>query len=256
MKSLKDVKLFLLDMDGTFYLGNQLIEGKYMRVCYGISNGYARCEDADGHYLVDTATGKEVFHWDYPIVDAFENFVLLHTENYRYALADWNGQILFTGDNIRTLDDEKDGIPELFVVETADAEICFNPASGCIQASYSYDNAMLGDHISSRTATLQEDHSGVSYLVNVSDGTKIKLPRTYGTVSPILEEDQVTGLFYAAYEENGEIWCDVVREDGTVLLSGLSDMWTRQGDVFYTDDGTTRGLLRIDGTWLYQEPAQ
>ena len=27
MKSLNDVKLFLLDMDGTFYLGNQLIEG-------------------------------------------------------------------------------------------------------------------------------------------------------------------------------------------------------------------------------------
>jgi len=27
MKSLKDVKLFLLDMDGTFYLGSQLIEG-------------------------------------------------------------------------------------------------------------------------------------------------------------------------------------------------------------------------------------
>ena len=27
MKRLNDVKLFLLDMDGTFYLGNQLIEG-------------------------------------------------------------------------------------------------------------------------------------------------------------------------------------------------------------------------------------
>ena len=25
--TLKDVKLFLLDMDGTFYLGDQLIEG-------------------------------------------------------------------------------------------------------------------------------------------------------------------------------------------------------------------------------------
>jgi len=61
------------------------------------------------------------------------------------------------------------------------------------------------------------------------------------------------------FETEGEIgrrWCDIVREDGTVVLSGLSAMWTRQGDVFYTDDGQVRGLIRLDGTWLYQEPAQ
>ena len=67
------------------------------------------------------------------------------------------------------------------------------------------------------------------------------MPLQYTTISPIWENDQATGLFYAGwFDEEGEMYCDIVREDGTVLLSGLSDMWTRQGDVFYTDDGTTR----------------
>ena len=240
--------------------GKQLIEGKYAKVCYGISNGYARCEDENGHYLVDITTGEEVFRWDYPILDAFENHLLLHTEDYHYALADWNGYILATGISIQPIDDENDGDPELFVVAQNDSTVYLNPAGDVLVVTPA-DRSIVENYITSRTVItyqyLDEDHHEI-YRIDLTTGERTRMDQTYTTISPIWEDDQATGLFYAAQVEItgeiGDVRCDIVREDGTVLLSGLDDLWTRQGDVFYTEDENTRGLIRLDGTWLYQEP--
>jgi len=238
--------------------GRELIRDNRMKACYGISNGYARCEDETGHYLVDVSTGREVFRWDWPILGAFDQQVMVHMEDLQYALTDWAGNVLCTGSMIHTLDDEEDGVPERFLVSREDGQFYFDP-NGDVRAIHAADT-QIGDHVSSRTALLMEDNMGVRFLLDVTDGTRTELDRVYDTTSPILEENQATGLFYAMwFETEGEIgrrWCDIVREDGTVVLSGLSAMWTRQGDVFYTDDGQVRGLIRLDGTWLYQEPAQ
>ena len=240
--------------------GRELIIGKYAKVCYGISNGYARCEDDNGHYLVDIRTGEEVFRWNHPILDAFENHIILHTEDYQYALADWNGNILATGTSIQPVDDENDGAPELFVVTQNDSTIYLNPAGEVLVVTPA-DRSIVENYITSRTVAtyqyLEEDHHEI-FLIDLTTGTRTQLDQTYTTISPIWEDDQATGLFYAAKievtGEIGDVQCDIIREDGTVLLSGLDELWTRQGDVFYTEDENTRGLIRLDGTWLYQEP--
>lgn len=243
--------------------GNQLIEGKYARVCYGISNGYARCEDKEGHYLVDIATGEEVFRWEYPILDAFETHLLLHTEDYRYALADWNGQILATGNVIQPVDDDANGNPELFAVTTDEGMLYLN-SDGDVLSVTPADTNIFQQHITSRTVAFLNPLETGDYsidLLNLHTGEMIPVSdHPYTTISPIWEENQATGLFYAAkveiIGEIGDVQCDIIREDGTILLSGLDEMWTRQGDVFYTENDEVRGLIRIDGTWLYQEPIQ
>ena len=160
------------------------------------------------------------------------------------------------------MDDENDGAPELFVVTQDDSTIYLNP-SGEVLVVTPADRSIVENYITSRTVVtyqyLDEDHHEI-FLIDLTTGARTQLDQTYTTISPIWEDDQATGLFYAAQVEItgeiGDVQCDIIREDGTILLSGLDELWSRQGDVFYTEDEHTRGLLRLDGTWLYQEPIQ
>ena len=171
---------------------------------------------------------------------------------------DWNGTVLVTGTGLRTIDEDADGNVDLFVIENETGFVHVD-VSGYVLAVTPREQTDIGDHITSRTVALMDPLEDGSYrlsLLDLTSGDRTTLEGSYATTSPIREGNRYTGLFYASYAENGELYCRVIREDGAILLSGLSDLWTRQGDAFYTDDGTIRGLIRLDGTWLYQEPVQ
>ncbi len=242
------------------------------RTIYGISNGYARCEDENGFYLMDLRTAEEVFRWDSYIVDAFADYVVVDTVNMQ-SLVMWDGHIAATGDQIRYMDSDMDGRPELYMVEHEDAVdwIAIGAEGAVTTGTLSLSaNGILyvGEYLSSRTAVCYGADPGEIWLVRIPDGEKTELKRRYGTTYAIQEDGQPTGLFAARWHPDDcmdipGLRYDIVREDGTVLLEGLTvldggkaDFWTRQGDVFYTENDSMPSLIRIDGTPIYQDPLE
>lgn len=237
------------------------------RNIYGISNnGYARCEDENGSYLIDIRTGEEVFRWESHVMEAFEDFVVAYY-NGNEALVSRDGEIVSVGTRVLPLDCNADGVPELYVIEAEDRVECRRP-DGTIQTIIETPEIKLSDYLSAHTALSMADSTGHQYLVSLVDGTMTPLKRTYGTTFAILEDGQSTGLFSAQWrwEDCADIpgvRYDIVREDGTVLLEGLTvleggteHIWTRQGDVFYTENDSMPSLIRIDGTRIYQDPLE
>lgn len=240
------------------------------RTIYGISNGYARCEDENGFYLMDIRTAAEVFRWEDHIIDAFEDFVVAYT-NGMQSLILWDGNIVATGKQIRHVDCDMDGRPELYMVEKEDAVewICIGADGTMTTNTLPLDETVyVGEYLSSRTAVLHGADGEKTWLVSIPDGKKTQLPRRYGTTFAILEDGQPTGLLCARWHPDDcadipGLRYDIVREDGTVLLEGLTvleggteHIWTRQGDVFYTENDSLPCLIRIDGTRIYEDPLE
>ena len=240
------------------------------RTIHGISNGYACCEDKDGFYLMDLRTDEEVFRWDGYIAAAFADFVVAYSNNMQ-ALIMWDGHVFATGTQIRYVDGDADGKPELYMVEKEDAVewICIGADGTMTTNTLPLDETVyVGEYLSSRTAVLHGADGEKTWLVSIPDGKKTQLPRRYGTTFAILEDGQPTGLLCARWHPDDctdipGLRYDIIREDGTVLLEGLtvldtgkSDFWTRQGDVFYTENDSMPSLIRIDGTRIYQDPLE
>ncbi len=242
------------------------------RTIYGISNGYARCEDENGFYLMDIRTAAEVFRWQDHIIDAFEDFVVAYT-NGMQSLILWDGNIVATGKQIRHVDCDMDGRPELYMVEKEDAvDWIAIGADGAVTTGtlplLANGIMYVGEYLSSRTAVCYGADPEEIWLVSIPDGEKTELKRRYGTTYAILEDGQPTGLFTARWHPDDctdipGLRYDIIREDGTVLLEGLTvleggteHIWTRQGDVFYTENDSMPSLIRIDGTRVYEDPLE
>ncbi len=247
--------------DGTVGLrdawGVSLLPRTFDRIVYGISNGYVICEDDNGAYLMEIETGECAFHWPRTILAAYPEHVLVQLEDFRYALVDWDGNILAEGSTILDYDDNKDGKPELFLCRNDDGTVYMRPDGSVLATASMPDRVWSSVLLNSRTLLNLNVETGELEIRNLITGEAVLLEdHVYSTFTAIHEEGQTTGLFYAAYEQEGEMRCSVIREDGTVLLEGISDMWTRQGDAFYTEQDGMAGLIRMDGTWIYQEPLE
>lgn len=246
------------DLDGNHWLldpmGNKLLSVDGYDLVTGVSNGYACCMTGETSELVELATGEVVFRCSGMITDVYAEAILTMTAEGGYRLLDWHGAILMEADLILPADDDADGQPELLSVSTEDSRL-FLWANGEIASVIPPEQNV--ELITSRTAGIMQDWgAGMNTLrlLNLETMEEIPLEKeAYITYAPILEESQATGLLYAAYTDGETLRCDILREDGTVLIAGLSEIWGRQGDVFYTDTGDQRGLIRIDGTWIYRE---
>lgn len=250
--------------------GNLLIQKDYRNIL-GISGGYARCVKETGECLVDIATGEAVFQWPHPILQVCGAYILVHTADYRYQLIDWEGHVVLDADTvIHTMDDNQDELPEAYF-HTWQLQPTFTDADGhTLQILDKSDNAAGVNILNSHTAVLlhqrTDGYLDIS-LLHFRTGEETRLPeRNYATYYPLLEDNRNTGMFVVSYwegdptapaaEEGSALQQGVAifRDDGTLVLDGLSDLWSRQGDVFYTEQDGMAGLIRIDGTWLYQEP--
>ena len=244
--------------DGLFGLMNsdcdELLQKTYAQIGYGISCGYAICEDAEGFHLVDVTTGEEAFHWPHAILAAYPEYVLVQTEEC-YALTDWNGTPVAEANIIREYDDDKDGQPELYLCKKEDTSVYLCPDGSVLAAVSRTGDTWFSDLLNSRTMLHLNTENGELEIQNLLTGNTVLLnDHAYATWSPIQVDDHTTGMFFALYEDGDNMRCSILQEDGTVVLDGLSGMWTRQGDAFYTEADGMAGLIRIDGTWIYQEP--
>ena len=146
---------------------------------------------------------------------------------------------------------------EIKAISTANAPAAIGPYSQAVRAGdFLYLSGCLG--VDPATGELEKDVcaqferavSNMKAILAEAGADISRVVKTTVFLKNMSDFAAVNAIYAAWFGDNGELYHDVVREDGTVLLSGISDMWTRQGDVFYTDNG----LIRIDGTWLYQEP--
>lgn len=224
--------------------GNQLAPCQYTDI-YSCYNGYLRCRDKNSSYILDEATGQAVFQWPYDILDAFDELALVNDSDSSVLLVDWDGSILAQGESILPLDDENDGIPEGFLIQNAD-RCTFLRADGSVLSSFTVQGQ--AEIVTSRTAALV-DHGSLTLLYPQTGESYSDFDKSYTQISPILEDGQTTGLFYAVYDGG----TDLLQEDGTVILEGILDSEDRQGDVFPCQQDGVRGLRRLDGSWLYLE---
>lgn len=240
-----------------------VVEG---RTIHGILNGYASCYSEQGNILVDLSTGEEVFSWDSYIVDAFEELLVAYHRGQE-ALVTWDGEVLTTGTRIVPMDCNADGKAEGYIIYRDGSPVEIRKPDGSLQTTVDMELA-LPSCVSSHTALSMPDAEGYQYLVSLLDGTKTRLERIYGTTYIIMEDQTPTGLICAQWRWEdcmdipGQRY-DIIREDGTVLLEGLTvleggteHIWTRQGDVFYTENDSLPSLIRLDGTRIYEDPLE
>lgn len=236
----------------------------------GISHNYALCRLDETWYAVDLATGETALEWPWYIYEVFDDMAIVKQADYSAIIIDRQGNPLTEAANvIRCLDDEGDGIPERFALYRADLETCFyTKLDGSPPVEICLTGASV-DEITSRTAicarnTQAEDGAWFMdvALIDLETGQETRCfdkPYTYGFPIWLYEHGQTvsTGLFYAEYQDaDGEYHTDLLREDGTLLLEDLADQHCQQGDVFELRRSGQRILARLDGSILYQEPAE
>ena len=71
----------------------------------------------------------------------------------------------------------------------------------------------------------------------------------YGDMDPVSQ----SCFLLSVQSPAGWSLSSLVAPDGTVLLEQLSHVRYRGGGVLQVRQGFTEGLIRIDGTWLYQQ---
>lgn len=227
--------------------GNQLVPCQYTDI-YSSRNGYLRCRDKNGSYAIDEATGQVMFQWAYDILEVYDDLALVNDRSGNVLLVDRDGAAVAQGQSILALDDENDGAPEGFLIQE-NGRCTFLRADGSVLSSFTAQGEV--EIITSRTAALMEDGQ-VTLLYPRTGEVRTDLGKAYTAVSPILEDNQVTGLFYAEYDGG----TDLLQEDGTVVLKGILQSEDRQGDAFPCEENGVRGLRRLDGSWLCREDAK
>jgi len=85
------------------------------------------------------------------------------------------------------------------------------------------------------------------------------LPQKYNNTyyNPLYSEHGAESGFFSRGGSNELGWyrTDILDAEGNVVLEGLQDMLYRGDGIFQCSRGFTSGLLRLDGTWLYEESA-
>lgn len=238
--------------------GNWVLEQVYDEI-RGVMNGYAICSLDGTDCAVDVETGETVFQWPWTIGSVFDGLAVVELESGRMEAVDWQGTPL-TGEagGIMAVDDTHDGTAELLVLETVeDGQRRFSFVH--LDSSAQPEETLVEELpdggpssfavLSSRTGVL---FGAETVLLDLETGEERRLEKVYTDLVPL-----DGGLLRASYVDGGGRSCaDLLQEDGTVLLEGLTDSSDGQGGVYEVLLEGRRALVRLDGTVLYQAEAE
>lgn len=156
-------------------------------------------------------------------------------------------------------DVENDGFPELFsaqindytgtLIFRPDGTVVYETESDCYMTILSEDAALLSQYL--------EENRNLWAWLDLRDGTQTPLPAVYENTyyNPLYSEHGMEQGFFSRGGSNELGWyrTDILDAEGNVLLEGLQDVIYRGNGIFQCSRGFTSGLLKLDGTWLYEE---
>lgn len=276
------------DSDGTVYLvvqksqltglmslqGDLLVDCRYKSIP-AVRDGTAYCANTFSTDCIRLSDGQILQTWPVQATAVYSTCaVALQGNNWeQQVLVDLNGQLLYPQafTHIYTLDLEMDGRPELFrgMLYHQDGQFFTTSSVPLLPDGTVLGGELTGDWeiLSPRTAVLTEriqEESAAADRVFLKD---LQTDRTLGqwegkaiSAYPLYhmgysDMDPVSQSCFLLNVQSPAGWSlsSLVAPDGTVLLEQLSHVRYRGGGVLQVRQGFTEGLIRTDGTWLYQQ---
>ncbi len=152
-----------------------------------------------------------------------------------------------------------DGTPELFSANASnyDTVLIFKPDGTVLYEAQSGYVTILNESAALLSQYLEEENRDLLSWIDLQAGTETPLSVAYENVyyNPLYSEYGIEPGLISRGGSNELGWyrTDILDADGNVLLEGLQDMIYRGNGIFQCSRGFTSGLLRLDGTWLYEE---
>ena len=221
---------------------------------------FVQDESTSDHLVIDPKTGETVFRWPYNIssMPTKDCAVVAVDDDYSaYQLVDLSGTPI--------LSQRFGWISHYFVSEESDpilhgttedpqGSVLFQPDGTILYTASGYGYCNVIDE---ETVLICQygDTSTDWLLMNLKDDSTKPLSHSpdsyysqlYGTQGP--EHYLLRGYT----NEQGWYRHDVLDTNGNILLSNLQDCAYLGNGIFQCRLGFRSGLLRLDGTWLYQE---
>ena len=230
-------------------------------------HGYVQCRDLAGDwFLVELESGEIVYKiGEEASVEAYTNCLRWLKDGVMWV-EDWYGNVLIPeAAYIQVVDDDEDGMPELFLVTELGGDYVFCGPDGTerLRIADAESVQVVLPQTAVCTKTAQENAAGeraVDFaLIDLETGAEIRnFGKPYhGAESVCLlpgDQDEAWKLFYVYYEDaEGTARTDLMDADGNVVLENLQiSSITGQsyigGGVFLTEDG----YRYADGSWLYR----
>ena len=157
-------------------------------------------------------------------------------------------------------DTNADGIPEMFSATTDDYSKAFLFAPDGTVLYHADTNSSIT--VLSQTDALlsrymEKENRNIWSWLDLQAGTETPLSAAYENIyyNPLYSEYGIEpGLISrGGTNELGWYRTDILDADGNVLLEDLQDMIYRGNGIFQCSRGFSSGLLKLDGTWLYEE---
>lgn len=226
--------------------------------------GCVTVKDENGWHAIQAETGDILFssptRIQYLLPEAA--IVAVDEEESEYQLVAFDGTPLMDRQFSwpSSHDVENDGFPELFSAQTndysdmlifrPDGTVVYETKSDCYVTILSEDAALLSQY-------LDDENRNLWAWLDLRDGTQTPLPAVYENTyyNPLYSEHGMELGFFSRGGSNELGWyrTDILDAEGNVVLEGLQDMLYRGDGIFQCSRGFTSGLLRLDGTWLYEE---
>jgi len=242
--------------------GNWLLEPAE-RTIEDIHNGCVFYSQQGASCVLELETGRTISgtavepYGDYLLWRSVQDGVAM------FRLTDWLGKELISDSQwIQWIDDENDGIPELFLAKQGSAVICVEPdGTERLRIGEAGTIQVVSSQAAVYTKTIQERETGrwvVDFaLIDLTTGIgRRSFEKTYTSASVLMTHNasgfaQLQGYFLANYRDlDGNLCGDLLDAAGNIVIENVWnwDSEYRPGDAFCTEGG----YRRLDGSWLYR----
>ena len=242
--------------------GNWLLEPAD-RTISGIVNGCVYYTQQGAPCLTELATGRTISGAN---LEAYGEYLLwnrIEGGETVFHLTDWQGkEIIPDSQWIQWINDEADGIPELFLAKQGNTVVCVEPdGTERLRIEEAGTIQVVSSKAAVYTKTIQERETGhwvVDFaLIDLTTGIgRRSFEKTYTSASILMTHNdtgyaQLPGYFLANYRDlEGNLCGDLLDASGNVVIENVWN-WNseyRPGDAFCTEGG----YRRLDGSWLYR----
>lgn len=224
-------------------------------------NGYVYVqEEGSDHQVIDPQTGETIFRWPYSIssMPTKDCVVVATDDDYgSYQLVDLAGNAItdrtFAWIGPYSFSEGSD--PVLYAsTDDPQSSTLFRPDGTVLYTANGYGYCNMIDE---KTMLICQygDSATEWLLMDLEDGNKTELPNQGDSYySQLYGADGAEGYLLRGYtNEQGWYRHDILDAKGNVILSDLQDCAYLGNGIVQCRQGFRSGLLRLDGTWLYQE---
>lgn len=246
--------------------GTEVLPAKYQDIREG-KLGCVHVQTPTGWQVIELETGQIKMEHTMEIHIMAEDYavVMVDEDDRTYRLVDRNGNPLmketFYWPN--GYDTDGDDLPDLFnaTLSGSDATCVFNTHGKILwQADENvYPTVLANEKVLLHQYLYDEYGNFVSnkfQLLDLKTNKMTDLKADKNTYyNPLYTTTGMERGYICQSSPNEQGWSrsSILDVDGNVLLKDLKDMYYRGNGVFQCSYGFRSGLLRIDGTWLYEE---